>query len=301
MKWIHRSKLLTSALLLACCFFSRAEPITVVYPEVKAPYDKIFQQITRGIAEEAKEDILELKLGDKFDPGDAVEKITTDKVIALGKRGLQVAKKIYKEKPVVVGALPIRPNGISGVSLTADPEELFDYLHELAPEVTKVTVLYTPASAWVIDDARQKAKARGLSLNSIKVENIREAVKAYDRLFAREDLNKTAIWLPLDPITANDKIIVPVILEKAWSNKIVVFSSKPNHAKRGALFSAIPNNELLGRQLVRLIEKISEKPLPPIVNPLKTVKLAVNLRTAAHLGYEYGSGKRSGFALTFPK
>jgi len=300
-KWIHRSKLLTSALLLACCFFSRAEPITVVYPEVKAPYDKIFQQITRGIAEEAKEDILELKLGDKFDPGDAVEKITTDKVIALGKRGLQVAKKIYKEKPVVVGALPIRPNGISGVSLTADPEELFDYLHELAPEVTKVTVLYTPASAWVIDDARQKAKARGLSLNSIKVENIREAVKAYDRLFAREDLNKTAIWLPLDPITANDKIIVPVILEKAWSNKIVVFSSKPNHAKRGALFSAIPNNELLGRQLVRLIEKISEKPLPPIVNPLKTVKLAVNLRTAAHLGYEYGSGKRSGFALTFPK
>ncbi|WDE13871.1 ABC transporter substrate-binding protein [Thalassomonas haliotis] len=300
MKWIHRAKFLT-LLLLVCCFSSQAESLTVVYPEVKAPYDKIFQQITRGIAEEADEEILEIKLSNQFDPDDAAKKITTDKVIALGKRGLQVARKIYKDKPVVVGALPIRPNGISGVSLTADPDELFDYLHELAPKITKVTVLYTPASAWVIDDAKEKAKAKGLSLNGIKVENIREAVKAYDRIFAREDLSQTAIWLPLDPITANDKIIVPVILEKAWSNKMVVFSSKPNHAKRGALFSAIPNNELLGRQLVRLVEKISAQPLPSIVKPLKTVKLAVNLRTAAHLGYEYGSGKRSGFALTFPK
>ena len=287
--------------MVSCCFFVSAEPLTVIYPDVKAPYDKIFQQITQGIAEETQDNILQIKLPVKFDAADTAKQITTDQVIALGKRGLLVAREIYKKKPVVVGALPIKPNGISGISLTADPDELFDYLHELAPEINKITVFYTPASAWVINDAQTKAAAKGLTLNGIKVENIREAVKAYDRFFAREDLSKTAIWLPLDPITANDKIIVPVILEKAWSNKIVVFSSKPNHAKRGALFSAIPNNQLLGRQLVQLVQRISKQPLPAVVKPLKTVKLAVNLRTAAHLGYEYGSGKRSGFALTFPK
>ena len=300
MKWIH-SRILLTLSIVNLCFTASAEPLTVIYPDVKPPYDKIFQQITQGIDEEAQDGIIHLKLSGKFDPVEIAKKITTQKVIALGKRGLLVARQIYQDKSVVVGALPIKPNGISGVSLMADPEELFDSLHDLAPEITTVTVLYTSASAWIIPIAQQKADARGLTLNSIKVDNIRDAVKAYDQIFTDVDLTKTAIWLPLDPITANDKIIVPVILEKAWSNKMVVFSSKPNHAKRGALFSAMPNNKLLGKQLVHLVDKISKPSHPSVVKPLDTVKLAVNLRTAAHLGYDYGSSKRSGFALTFPK
>jgi len=287
-------------LLLSWCINAHAEELTVVYPEVKAPYDKIFQQITRGIKNEFIGTVHHIKLPRKFDAKIQSNKITTNKVIALGKRGLRIAKQLYKFKPVVVGALPIKPNGISGVSLMADPDILFETLHELAPEITAVTVLYSPASEWIIAEAKMKANARGLTLNHVAVDNIKAAVVAYNNIFEGLNLDKMAIWLPLDPITANEKIIIPTILEKAWENKMVVFSSKPTHAKRGALFSALPDNELLGQQLARLINNINYKSRPSTVNTLETIKLAVNLRTAAHLGFDYDSNERLGFALTFP-
>ncbi|MDO6446517.1 ABC transporter substrate binding protein [Colwellia sp. 1_MG-2023] len=277
-----------------------AEELTVVYPEVNAPYDQIFQQITRGIQSEFKGKVHHLKLPRTFDAEKQANMITTHKVIALGKRGMRIAKQLYNDKPVVVGALPIKPNGISGVSLMADPNVLFDSLHELAPEITAITVLYSPASEWIISDAQTKALAKGLKLHPIAVDDIKAAVIAYNKIFEGSNLEKMAIWLPLDPVTANEKIIVPTILEKAWENKMVVFSSKPTHAKRGALFSALPDNELLGQQLSRLINSVNYKSRPSTVKTLEKIKLAVNLRTAAHLGFDYNSNERSGFALTFP-
>jgi putative ABC transport system substrate-binding protein len=278
-----------------------AEKVTVIYPDIKAPYDKIFQQITRGIETEFNGEVIHLKLPRKFDSITQANKITTQKVIALGKRGMRIARKIYKDKPVVVGALPIKPNGISGVSLMADPNILFESLNELAPEVTIITVLYSPASSWIIKEAAIKAKEKGFTLNHIAVDDIKTAVKAYSEIFEGQDLEKMAIWLPLDPITANEKIIVTTILEKAWENKMVVFSSKPTHAKRGALFSALPDNELLGKQLARLINSVDYKSRPSTVKTLEKIKLAVNLRTAAHLGFDYDSKEQSDFALTFPQ
>ncbi|GLX80309.1 hypothetical protein tinsulaeT_36490 [Thalassotalea insulae] len=285
------------------CFFNKAysEQLTVVYPEVKAPYDAIFEQIIQGVSNEFGDDIIHLKLPNQFDVAQIAQQITTQKVIALGKRGLRVARKIYQEKQVVVGALPIRPSDISGVSLMTAPDLLFDALKELAPQVTTINVFYTAASTWIIDIAQQEAHSRGLTVNAQKVDDLRTAVTAYNKLFEQGELKNTAIWLPIDPITANEKIIVPVILEKAWENKMPVFSAKPSHAKRGALFSAIPNNEFLGGQLVRLLNTLSHSPNQSTVSPLKGVKLAVNLRTAAHLGYNYSATKRADFAITFPK
>ncbi len=296
----HIPKILSFCILFFCSSI-QSEQLTLVYPDVKAPYDKIFQQINQGIQQEFNGDITFIPLSKDYNIEKTVQAIKTQKVIALGKRGMNVAKRIYKNQDVVVGALPIKPNGISGVSLMAAPNMLFDSLNILAPEITQVTVLYTPSSAWIMGSASNQAKLHGLTLNSIEVKDLRTAVKTYNALFENDQLKNTAIWLPLDPITAHEKIIIPVILEKAWSNKVVVFSSKPTHAKRGALFSAIPNNLELGKQLARLVNKIDHKSVPSIVKALDNANLAVNLRTAAHLGYNYNANKRAHFALTFPQ
>lgn len=277
------------------------EKVTVIYPDVKSPYNRIFDQIISGINSELDGNIVKLKLPRSFNKKDVSESITTQKVIALGRRGLSIAKEIYKEKSVVVGALPIAPDVISGVSLMAAPHALFDSLKKLAPKVNTITVVYSKSSAWIIDDARVEAKKRGLILNTISVNDLKSAVKTYNDLFESAKSENMAIWLPLDPITANEKIIVPTILEKAWKKKIVVFSSKPTHAKRGALFSALPDNKTLGKQLATLIQSVNYKNASSVVKPLSTIKLAVNLRTAAHLGYNYQPSKVSNFDLIFPK
>lgn len=299
MNWIRLS-LLICCLLFSSTFSTFAEEVTVVYPDVKAPYDTIFQKINLGIKKEFDGDIKLIKIPSKFSAEEVANQIKTDKVIALGRRGLIVAKEIYQKKPVVVGALPITPNGIAGVSLMASPDILFGSLNELAPNVKKVTVLYTQASAWIISSAEEKAKKFGLELVSIPVDDIKAAVMTYNDIFEQDDPEENAIWLPLDPVTANDKVVVPAILKKAWENKMVVFSSKPTHAKRGALFSAIPDNEMLGKQLAKLVNTFDYQKRPSTVAPLDQIKLAVNLRTAAHLGYNYDSKEKSKFALTFP-
>ena len=274
--------------------------LTVVFPEVKAPYDSIFQQIYSGIANQYDGPITKVRVSRKFDALSIAKSIKTDHVIALGRRGMSVARLLDDDKAIVVGALPIKPNGFSGVSLMSDPASLFDSLRELAPDIDNVIVLYTVESAWIMSSAQVIAKQKGLALRPIKVENIQAAVKTYNDLFEKGGLENSAIWLPLDSVTANDKIIVPAILEKAWREKIVVFSSKPTHAQRGALFSAIPDNEQLGGQLASMVVGNRLSAHPSTVDPVEHIKLAVNLRTATHLGFNYNSKERAGFELIFP-
>jgi putative ABC transport system substrate-binding protein len=52
----------------------------------------------------------------------------------------------------------------------------------------------------------------------------------------------------------NVKVILPLLLERSWEQNLVLFSSKPAHAKRGALFSMFPNHLELGKQLAVMIE-----------------------------------------------
>ena len=58
---------------------------------------------------------------------------------------------------------------------------------------------------------------------------------------------------------------------------------------------------MLGKQLARMVHTVDYKVRPSTVKPLSEIELAVNLRTAAHLGYNYNSNEREEFSLTFPK
>lgn len=292
------------SLLAFCCFTlfssfsSNSEEVTVVYPDVKPPYNKIFKQIIRGIARSEGVDLAEIKVKKTSDIDSIPKLIKTQKVIALGRRGLSVAEQIHQQKNVVIGAYPLKQGQLSGVSLMAKPSSLFNFVKELAPNVTAITVVYSKDSQWIVELAKADAKASGLALNAIYVDSLKSAVKSYDKIFEQGD-ESNAIWLPMDTISAHDKVIVPAILEKAWRKKRVVFSSKPVHAKRGALFSSLPEHTLLGEQLASFVmnKRLESK---AELKPLEHVKLAVNLRTAAHLGYRYNNSQRADFAITFP-
>ncbi|AWB67430.1 hypothetical protein C2869_13705 [Saccharobesus litoralis] len=291
--------MLTALLTLASS--ALAEKLTVIFPHVRAPYAEIFDQINEGISSEYPHEINHIKLPSSFSAAAVADNIESDRVIALGKRGLMVANELNSPIPVAIGALPVRPNTLSGVSLLSSPASLFISLRNLAPNVNTITVIYSETSSWIIDEAHIEARKLDLTLNAILVKNLQEAAQAYNNYFTIKNKRNQAIWLPLDNITANEKVIVPKILEQAWNQKIIVFSSKPNHARRGALFSAVPDNYEMGKQLVRLLNKIqTQQKNNPMLEPLAKIKLAVNLRTAAHLGYKYSAAEKSEFAMTFP-
>ncbi len=291
------------SLLLSFNAFAEKE-IAVVYPDAPAPFNEIYKDIIEGVEEAYDGSIETFSLKKKDNPEKAVNWVKTTQpsaVIALGIKGYRTAKILNNELPVLMGALPIRPNGLSGISLVPAPSKLFDSLQTLAPSVRKIHVVYSHRSAWTIPLAEAEAKRLGYGLHSIQVSTVKEALTAYDTLFKNFDEAHDALWIPLDPISGHEQVIVPNLLERSWEQNLILFSSKPAHVKRGALFSLYPDHKALGKSLVEMLATEKNLAEKPIVKPMINTQLAVNLRTAAHLGFEYKNQQKSQFHLTFPE
>lgn len=290
--------------------------VAIFYPDAKEPYRTIYQEIIAGshgapITLQHSINLEEFVLEKGFNSDVIAELLTKkgiNKVIVLGHLGWKLAKALEKYKldsgekafHIVSGALPIRPNGLSGVSLITDPSYLFNYLKQVAPDVKSIHVAYSKRNAWLIELAEIAAKQQGLTLKVKYVNDTKEAVNYYQQLFKSDVSNTDAIWLPLDRISSNDKVTLPLILKEAWSKEVVVFSSKPSHAKRGALFSTYPDNFSLGKHLITMVHSLEKQPEQKNFSPLRSTLLAVNLRTAAHLGLKYSAKQQKLFELTFP-
>ncbi|MCW8834637.1 MAG: hypothetical protein OQK09_13075 [Colwellia sp.] len=294
-----------------------ANKVAIFYPQAREPYSSIYQSIISGSIEAAQEnnqtiDIEEFIIKKNFNVEEIANNLKQkhiNKVIVLGRSGWKLAKELStftldkqaKKFQIVSGALPIMPNGVSGISLITDPAYLFDYLKQVAPKIKKIHVAYSERSAWLIELAKEAALKKGLTLNLQKVSDTAAAIAFYQQIFTSDELSEDAIWLPFDRISSHDKITLPLILEKAWAKEIVVFSSKPSHAKRGVLFSTYPDNFALGKHLFTMVQELEKQPEQKNFAALKSTLLAVNLRTAAHLGLKYSSEQQQLFKLTFPQ
>jgi len=80
-----------------------------------------------------------------------------------------------------------------------------------------------------------------------------------------------------------------------------VFSSSFGHVRRGVLFSLYPNNVEMGRRLAGSALGFLASGDHGVrgMIPLREVLMAVNLRTAKHLGLN--PGRSQGFDMAFPE
>lgn len=306
-------------LAICCLLFAslangpvRAEPpvtVAVVYPEVREPYLGVFMEIIRGIEAEIGRPVTLYPLRDEPGLADAItariKAAGNDVAISLGHAGLTVAKPLATAMPVVVGAVLAateqETQGLAGISLTPDPEALFEHLKQLVPDVKEVTVIYDPSrKSWEISRALAAAKARGLTLNAQPAANLHLSAELYRNVLVDMRNDSIAIWLPRDNAVMDEATLLPVLLKQAWEKNFVVFSSNLDHVRKGALFSLYPDNFGMGRSLGSMaLERANAKPGHPTnFEPLRNLRVAVNLRTAEHLGLNL-AGKRK-FDLTFP-
>lgn len=161
--------------------------------------------------------------------------------------------------------------------------------------------VYTKKTQWLIDKAQASAQINELELIPYEAADIREAVKHYQLIIKTADQKKDSIWVPLDSVTANEKVILPLLLRESWENNLVVFSSKPGHVKRGFLFTLFPDSAQDGVRLAEMLNSMFHEGEKPGVQLSDSVRVGVNLRTASHLGLEYSSQLKSSFYQTFPQ
>jgi putative ABC transport system substrate-binding protein len=172
------------------------------------------------------------------------------------------------------------------------------------PAVRRVFVVYDPRqNAWLVRLAREAARGYGIELVAQEATDLKAAMLLYQENLANADPRRDALWLPQDSVTVDELSVLPFVLQEAWNRSLLVFSSNVTHVKRGVLFSLYPNNVELGRSLAETAlgrGAAGGQAARPIV-PLKEVMVAVNVRTATHLGLTIGARQQQGFDMVFPE
>lgn len=289
---------------------SAAGIIAVIYPDVGEPYRRIFEEILDGIRERTKGRFANFAVGVNMNIGqlnNALRRQNTKVVIALGRQGILAATALDSTVDVVVGGILTATesdrNNFQVNSLSPDPDLLFSNLKEIMPRARRVFVVYDPRqNAWMIRLARKAARSHGLDLEAYAAQDLRSAIRAYQEILATTDGKQDAIWLPQDSTTVEDSAVLPMVLQKSWLHNLAVFSSSYSHTKRGALFALYPDHTGLGRKLAGTALGFSPEgeSEPAGIRPLREVLLAVNSRTARHLGLSVDSRHAVDLAVPAP-
>lgn len=284
--------------------------IAVIYPDIGEPYRSIFAKIIEGIQEKAGSPVRSYPIGVEVDVADLnaqLKRNLTKVVIALGRQGVKTASGLDRDIAVVVGGVLAAPemnnHSVVGISLTPDPTLLFARLKSLLPDVKRVYVIYNPQqNDWLIKLAHDAAKSQGLELVAQEARDLASAAHLYESIFAGADGRRDAVWLPQDTTTVDEANILPLVLKESWNRGVPIFSSSFLHVKKGALFALYPNNLELGRNLAgSALRVLAGDARKQGVSPLREVQMAVNLRTASHIGLTIGNQLQRSFDSVFPE
>lgn len=287
-----------------------SQAMAIIYPDIGEPFRSVFAKIIEGIEDQTKTRIPRYAVGANANMQELSNELKRQDirvVIALGRNGLKAAGALDRDVSVVAGGvLSVPESGVHrGVvhSLAPDPALLFAQLKGLMPTARRVLVVHDPRqNAWLIRRAREVARLHGLEVVATEADDLKTAIRFYQETFASADPRRDVLWLPQDSTTVDEFTVLPLVLQESWNRSIAVFSSSVAHVKRGALFSLYPNNVGLGRSLAASALGPASAASQPArgVLPLKDVLVAVNLRTANHLGIQLGSRQQS-FDLVFPE
>jgi len=285
-------------------------PIAVLYPDIGEPYRAIFAKIIEGIEDKAKNKVSSFPVGSNFDAQELSNELKRQDirvVIALGRNGLKAASNLDKGINVVIGGVVSAPGSElrSGpvISLAPDPALLFARLKAFSPKTQRVFVVYDPRqNGWLLRLAKEAAQAQKIDLVAFEAADLKSAVSRYHEIFADVDPRRDALWLPQDSVTVDESTVLPLVLQESWNRNVPLFSSTVSHVKRGALFSLFPNNIELGRNLAASALGVASGSTSGRgdIQPLREVLMAVNTRTASHLGLHLPS-RTQDFDLVFPE
>lgn len=313
-------RLLLMAYIFIAMFVPRvgeAQPISVavIYPDVAPPYNAVLLQIIEGINQQMEAKVKEYPLGDGVDSTvlhKQLEDQNTEVIIALGRRGMEAAQILGWKKPIIVGAasltssfMDVYGKSLSAIRLTPDPDLLFTKLREFAPHskriimITNATQATAGKESWLLGAAYEAAKKHDFELRVHDASDVRAAASLYRAVMESMQPETDVLWLPPDDESLDIRGILPVILKDAWDRNVIVFGSNPAYVKRGALFALYPDNLKMGRRLAALAMDAVKNGNAKIF-PTKDVLMAVNVRTAEHLGLVKITKKQQDFDVIYP-
>lgn len=260
--------------------------ITVIYPNIKQPYAKVFEDINQGFSSSVAADVKTVVLQKSDDLASLKQRVSKEgpnAIVALGSSSLRIAESLELDVPVFGGAVVKNGHDIAGISMVPDADVVADTLIRIQPQV-KVVHVVTRKDSFdaLLADMEQVLKKRGLRLELHYADSYKSAAFIY-RDILQKVTREDAIWLtPGAPFLDNS--VLSLILEVVWEQDAVLFSSNPSHIGVGALFAVYPNNVAMGRRLGELVNQSLDSEKQIGLQPVKDLFVGINERTAKHIG-----------------
>ena len=170
----------------------------------------------------------------------------------------------------------------TGASLDIPPDVQFRLLRRLLPKASRVGVLYHPSETGpVVEAARRAVAAHGFTLVARPVADPGAAPAALDELMAEVD----AIWTVADSHVFTAQTTAPLILA-TLRRGIPLLGLSTAQVRAGAVAALYCDYADIGRQAAEVAARVLAGANPsdvPVTVP-RVVRLALNTRTAEHLG-----------------
>ncbi len=304
-----KTVLCSVAVIFSLSAYSSTPSVAVIYPELRAPFNKIFTDMADGVEKEINGSTVRYILKKDYSPQQLNQWMNENNIqacVALGVRGEKATSALEKDIPIILGGM-LAPKSNSdlrpGISLAPSPDKLFEKLKIIKPDAREVIVVYNPKkTTWLIQKAQVAAVKHQLKLVTYTTMSLSESAKIYREIFKRKNIADVGIWLPPDPTSVDNKAVLSFILDQAWRKNITVFSSSLAHVNKGVLFAMYPDNIRLGQSLgkVALNELNKSTDQYKGIVPVTDLLTAFNRRTAEHLGINVTSTELRSYDAVFP-
>jgi putative tryptophan/tyrosine transport system substrate-binding protein len=169
----------------------------------------------------------------------------------------------------------IHPPYMTGIGSVPPVEDIFRLAKQMRPSLKRVGLVWDPSEANSVVSTglgRSVCASLGITLVEANAENATMVGEATASLLAR---GIEAIWVSPDLVTSQGQ---DVIMSKAKTAKIPVFTSAPRDSNSGSLFDLGANYEAIGHQAGELVADVLDgrNPAQVPVENLSPVKLQVN-------------------------
>ncbi len=278
-----------------------AVDLVIIYPEVREPFARVFEEVVRGAEEGYQQKVRRVSMAENQSPVDFVHVLDqSSPVLVLGNRLARQVTEHNADRDLIVGAVSTEYTDVFGITLIPDAAVIANKLPVLVPGIKTVHIVTNAENNLLdFDRATEALSQQGIQLSIYQAEDIRVAAKVYRDLMQTLD-KEDAVWI-LPKGSFMNNAMLAILLHESWEKHFVVFSSNPVHVKRGALFSIYPNNYKMGLSLGRLAQDIVQGNSPQRqMQALEDVFVTVNERTSNHLGIDLTDEMRTHIDLTLP-
>jgi putative tryptophan/tyrosine transport system substrate-binding protein len=286
------------ALVAAHPVAGAAPVVAVVKSGAPAPFERAAKAITAALrASAVQPEVLTFDLeGDEEKGEEVFARVRSAKpslIITVGSLATASALAETTTEPIVFsmvlypeqsGFTGADRRRVTGASLDIPPEVQFGWVRRLLPSARRLGVLYHPAETGkVVAAARAAATKHGFVLVAKAIEDRDDPVAAFRSLMEDVDV----VWSVADGHVFTPQATSALILA-SLRRRVPLMGLSTAQVRAGALAALYSDYDDVGAQAAALALKVLGGEAPsslPVTTP-RHVGLALNLRTADHLGLD---------------